>query len=159
MTTFLPHLCHILHSLNQAPEIQLHLQHTVIFYMCHVNIAHRQYLRFIWFSEYAVVISLNNINKLVFVMEIPSVYTRYELNFYTLFREALRFTRLYPLESWQNLFGHVWQYASQKHLYTPAQWPLTWACKYIFWVLYFVLSQTNYRFWYTETSVNNTHYQ
>jgi hypothetical protein len=29
--TFLPHLHHLLQSLNQAPEIQLYLQHMVIF--------------------------------------------------------------------------------------------------------------------------------
>ena len=29
--TFLPHLCHLLQSLNQAPEIQHYLQHMVIF--------------------------------------------------------------------------------------------------------------------------------
>jgi hypothetical protein len=61
--TFLPHLCHLHRSLNQAPEIQLYHQHTVVFtYAIYIHTVHREYLHFIWFSEYTLVIFLNNIN-------------------------------------------------------------------------------------------------
>jgi hypothetical protein len=44
--TFLPHLCHLLQSLNQAPEIQLYHQHMILFtYAIYIHIVHRQYLR------------------------------------------------------------------------------------------------------------------